>query len=88
MTTGPNTLVGKLSFWGFLMMFLTWLARQILAYLFAILTPWLNWLIGWGVMIGGVLLGLVVLFGGIAVYFVISSWTRRREESKPQDAKA
>ncbi|KAF0249740.1 MAG: hypothetical protein FD167_856 [bacterium] len=88
MTTGPNTLIGKLSFWGFLMMFLTWLARQILTYLFIIITPWLNWLIAWGVIIGGVLLGLMVLFVGIAAFIAIRSWTRRREESKKENEKA
>ncbi|MBI4850517.1 MAG: hypothetical protein HY819_01695 [Acidobacteria bacterium] len=88
MTTGPNTLVGKLSFWAFLMMFLTWLARQILAYLFIIITPWLNWLIGWGVLIGAILLGFTLLFGGIAIYFAVRSWSRRREESKKENAAA
>ena len=82
MSDGAKTLVRKLSFWGFLMIFLTWLARQILAYLFAIITPWLNWLIGWGVIIGGILLGVIVLFSGIAIYFAISSWKRKREEKE------
>lgn len=88
MTTGPNTLVGKLSFWAFLMMFLTWLARQILAYLFVIITPWLNWLIAWGVLIGGVLLGLILLLVGIATYFAIRSWSRKGEEGKKEHATA
>jgi hypothetical protein len=82
MTTGPNTLVGKLSFWAFLMMFLTWLARQILAYLFVIITPWLNWLIGWGVLVGAIFLGVMLLLGGMAVYFAFRSWRAPKQESR------
>jgi predicted membrane protein len=88
MSSNAKTLIGKLSFWGFLMIFLTWLARQILAYLFAIITPWLNWLISWGVLIGGVLLAIILLTGGILTYLAIRSWTKKREEKNKADEKA
>lgn len=87
MSDGAKVLVKKLSFWGFLMVFLTWLARQILAYLFVIITPWINWLLGWAVLIGAVVLGVGLLLGGIAVYLAIRSWKSRREEKKKADEK-
>ncbi len=81
-------LVGKLSIWGMLLMFLIWLGKQLLAYLLALLMPWVNWLIGWMMLIGGVALIALVIISISVAYFTYRSWKRRREEKKKSDEKA
>jgi hypothetical protein len=83
--------IGKLSLWGIILGFLIWLGKQILLYLFALIKPWLAWLLGWLMLIFGALALLVVgLIAGIA-YVGYRSWKRRREkdgERKENNQKA
>ncbi|MBL8149668.1 MAG: hypothetical protein JNN15_07045 [Blastocatellia bacterium] len=61
-------LVTKLSFWGFLSALLFWALKYLLDYLFFIITPWINWLIAWSLLILFVLLASVSLYLGYRFY--------------------
>jgi hypothetical protein len=93
MNSSMKKAIGKLSIWGAIMMFLLWLGKQILAYLLAIIMPWLNWLMGWLMLVGGVLVVCAVIFALSAGYLAYRSWQRGRDEKKngsdkKSDAKA
>lgn len=74
--------VGKLSFWGMLLAFLIWLGKQLLAYLLALIMPWLNWLLGWIMLILGIAVFAGVVISGTLAFLWFRSWKRKREEKK------
>lgn len=71
--------VGKLSVWGIVMAFLLWLGNQLLAYLFSLIKPWIDWLIGWGLLIIGVLAFVALLSTAAAIYFAIKAYKNKRK---------
>jgi heme/copper-type cytochrome/quinol oxidase subunit 2 len=79
--------VGKLSLWGLIVAFLLWLGQKLLEYLWVIISPWLHWLMGWLMLIAGLLAVCAVLLVGISGYMAVRAWRRRRQEKKA-DAKA
>lgn len=90
MSNAATKVIKTLSVWGIIMLFLTWLAKQLLEYLMIIITPWLNWLISWAVLVGGIVLVLGIITTLSVGYLAYRSWTKRREEKSDvkADAKA
>ena len=86
--TRTQKVVGKLSLWGIVLMFLAWLAKQLLAWFLAIITPWVNWLLSWLMLIAVVAVVIGLLVGGTLAFFAYRSWRKRREEKKKNDEKA
>jgi membrane protein YdbS with pleckstrin-like domain len=80
--------VGKLSLWGAIAALLLWLGKQLIGYLLLLLTPWLNWLFGWAVLIAAgvvfIALGMMLIVG----YLAFRSFTKRREKPAPEGEKA
>jgi hypothetical protein len=74
--------VGKLSLWGIFLGFLLWLGKQLLMYLLALIKPWITWLLGWLMLILGVV-GLLVVGVSIGVaYVAYRSWKHRKNDRK------
>ena len=80
--------VGKLSLWGILLAFLLWLGKQLLVYLLALIMPWIHWLLGWLMLIAGVLVFIVAAFVITVAYIGYRSWRRRRRDGKKEPEKA
>lgn len=71
--------VGKLSVWGIIMAFLLWLGNQLLAYLFALIKPWIDWIIGWGLLIIGLLALIAIVSTTAAIYFAIKAYRNKKK---------
>ncbi len=80
----PQTMktIGKLSLWGILLTILLWLGKQLLAYLLALIMPWVHWILGWLLVISGVILFLGFTIVLLAAYFAYRAWQRKREKNE------
>lgn len=87
MNTRMKKFVGKLSVWSVISMIIMWLLKQILEYLFAILTPWINWLLGWATLVLGIVVFAALGLGILAGFIAFRAWKSRSQEKEKNSQK-